>query len=43
MREKVEAVLNRLRPEMQRGNADIKLLGVEDGIVRVIFSCPTGG
>ena len=46
MRKKVETVLNQLitqlRPEMQRGNANIKLLGVENGIVRVIFSCPTG-
>ena len=43
MRKKVENVLNQLRPEMQRGNANIKLLSVENGIVRVIFSCPTGG
>lgn len=40
-REKVEAVLNELRPALQFDGGDIELLGIEDNVVKVrlVGSC----
>ncbi len=35
MREKVEAVLNQVRPFLQRDGGDVELVDVEDGVVKV--------
>jgi Fe-S cluster biogenesis protein NfuA len=35
MREKVEAVLNKIRPALQRDGGDVELVDVENGTVRV--------
>ena len=37
MREKVEAVINRIRPSLQMDGGDIELIDVKDGIVKVIL------
>jgi Fe-S cluster biogenesis protein NfuA len=35
MREKVEAVLNKIRPSLQRDGGDVELVEVSDGTVKV--------
>ena len=35
MREKIEAVLNEIRPALQADGGDVELISVEDGIVKV--------
>jgi Fe-S cluster biogenesis protein NfuA len=35
MTEKVEAALARIRPGLQADGGDVRLLGVEDGVVRL--------
>lgn len=35
MREKVEAVINRIRPAVQMDGGDIELVGVVDGVVQL--------
>ncbi|HOJ71114.1 MAG TPA: NifU family protein [Syntrophorhabdaceae bacterium] len=45
MREKVEAVINKIRPFLQRDGGDIELIDVVDGVVKVKLrgacgSCP---
>jgi len=35
MREKVEAVINEIRPLLQADGGDIELVDVEDGVVKV--------
>ena len=45
MKEKVEEVLNQIRPSLQADGGDIKLVDVTDGVVKVVLtgacgSCP---
>lgn len=45
MKEKVEEVLNQIRPSLQADGGDIQLVDVTDGVVKVILtgacgSCP---
>ncbi len=45
MREKVEAVISKIRPFLQRDGGDIELIDVTDGVVKVRLrgacgSCP---
>ncbi|RLG57017.1 MAG: NifU family protein [Candidatus Hydrothermarchaeota archaeon] len=45
MREKVEEVLNRIRPALQADGGDVELVDIEDGVVKVRLkgacgSCP---
>jgi Fe-S cluster biogenesis protein NfuA len=45
MKEKVQAVIEKLRPLLQRDGGDIELIDVEDGVVKVKLtgacgSCP---
>jgi Fe-S cluster biogenesis protein NfuA len=35
MKEKVQAVIEKLRPLLQRDGGDIELIDVEDGVVKV--------
>lgn len=35
MKEKVEAVINKIRPMLQADGGDVELVDVEDGIVKV--------
>lgn len=35
MKDKVEAVLDQIRPFLQRDGGDVELVAVEDGIVKV--------
>lgn len=35
MKEKVEAVINEIRPYLQADGGDIELVGVDDGVVKV--------
>jgi Fe-S cluster biogenesis protein NfuA len=35
MKEKVEKVLNEIRPMLQRDGGDVELVSVEDGVVKV--------
>ena len=35
MKEKVEAVLAKIRPALQADGGDVKLVGVDDGVVKV--------
>jgi len=35
MKEKVEKVLNEIRPMLQRDGGDVELVGIEGGIVKV--------
>ena len=35
MREKVEAIINEIRPMLQADGGDIELVNVEDGVVKV--------
>ena len=41
MRERVEKVINRIRPAVQMDGGDIELVGVEDGLVklRLVGAC----
>jgi Fe-S cluster biogenesis protein NfuA len=46
LKEKVEAVLEQVRPHLQRDGGDVELVGVEGGIVKVKLlgacgSCPS--
>lgn len=44
MREKVEAVINRVRPMLQRDGGDVELVDVEEGgIVKVRLKGACGG
>jgi Fe-S cluster biogenesis protein NfuA len=43
MREKVEAVLNRIRPSLARDGGDVELVDVTDGIVKVRLTGACGG
>ncbi len=45
MKEKVEAVIERIRPALQADGGDVELVGIEDGVVKVKLtgacgSCP---
>ncbi len=45
MKEKVEQVIQKIRPMLQRDGGDIELVGVDDGVVKVKLtgacgSCP---
>lgn len=45
MKEKVEAPLAKIRPALQADGGDVELVGVDDGVVKVILrgacaSCP---
>ncbi|RJP58168.1 MAG: NifU family protein [Deltaproteobacteria bacterium] len=45
MKEKVEEVLNQIRPALQADGGDIRLVDVTDGVVKVVLtgacgSCP---
>lgn len=45
MKEKVEEVLNRIRPALQADGGDVELVDIEDGVVKVRLkgacgSCP---
>lgn len=45
MKEKVQAVIERIRPALQADGGDVELVGVEDGVVKVKLtgacgSCP---
>lgn len=45
MREKVEEVLNKIRPALQADGGDVELVDIEDGVVKVRLkgacgSCP---
>jgi len=35
MEEKVQEVLNRIRPQLQADGGDLELVGIEDGVVKV--------
>jgi Fe-S cluster biogenesis protein NfuA len=43
MREKVEAVLNQIRPNLVRDGGDVELVDVTDGIVKVRLTGACGG
>ncbi|UCE05942.1 MAG: NifU family protein [bacterium] len=45
MKEKVEQALNNIRPALQADGGDVKLISVEDGVVKVklqgaCYGCP---
>lgn len=45
MKEKVEAVINRVRPALQADGGDVELVSVENGVVKVrlqgaCYGCP---
>ena len=45
MKEKVEAVIDRIRPALQADGGDVELVGIDDGVVKVKLtgacgSCP---
>lgn len=45
MKEKVEALIQRIRPALQADGGDVELVGIEDGVVKVKLtgacgSCP---
>ncbi len=42
MKEKVEEVLAQIRPQLQADGGDIKLIGVEDGVVKVTLTGACG-
>lgn len=42
MREKVEAIIKRIRPNLQADGGDIKLLDVKDGVVKVALTGACG-
>ena len=37
MREKVESILDEIRPQLQADGGDVELVSVEDGVVKVKF------
>jgi len=43
MKEKVEAVLEKIRPMLQRDGGDVELVEVEDGTVKVRLKGACGG
>jgi Fe-S cluster biogenesis protein NfuA len=43
MREKVEAVLNQIRPSLARDGGDVELIDATDGIVKVRLTGACGG
>ncbi|MGB8706495.1 MAG: NifU family protein [Dehalococcoidia bacterium] len=43
MREKVEAVLNQIRPSLARDGGDVELIDATDGIVKVRLAGACGG
>ena len=43
MREKVEAVLNEVRPMLQADGGNVELIDVKDGIVKVRLTGACGG
>ena len=43
MREKVEAVLNQIRPSLARDGDDVELVDATDGIVKVRLTGACGG
>jgi Fe-S cluster biogenesis protein NfuA len=43
MREKVEAVLNQIRPNLVRDGGNVELIDVTDGIVKVRLTGACGG
>jgi len=43
MREKVEAVLNQIRPSLARDGGDVELVEATDGIVKVRLTGACGG
>jgi len=43
MREKVEAALAKVRPNLQADGGDVELVDVQDGIVKVRLSGACGG
>ena len=44
MKEKVEAALNKIRPQLQMDGGDVELVGIEgDGIVKVRLKGACGG
>jgi len=43
MREKIEAVINRVRPDLQADGGDVELVEVKDGVVSVRLTGACGG
>ncbi len=43
MKEKVEAVLNKIRPALQADGGDVELVEVKDGVVKVRLTGACGG
>ena len=43
MREKVEAVLDKIRPALQSDGGDVELVGVDQGVVKVRLKGACGG
>jgi len=43
MREKVEAALNKVRPQLQMDGGDVELIDVVDGVVKVKLTGACGG
>ena len=43
MRDKVQAALDRIRPNLQADGGDVELVDVKDGIVRVKLTGACGG
>jgi Fe-S cluster biogenesis protein NfuA len=43
MREKIEAVLNQIRPNLVRDGGDVELVDATDGIVKVRLTGACGG
>jgi Fe-S cluster biogenesis protein NfuA len=43
MREKVEEIINKIRPSLQMDGGDIELIDVKDGVVKVMLKGACGG
>lgn len=43
MKEKVEAVLAKIRPALQADGGDVELVGVDDGVVKVMLKGACAG
>lgn len=43
MNERVQEVLNEIRPALQADGGDVELIGVDDGVVRVKLTGACGG
>lgn len=43
MKEKVEEVLSKVRPMLQRDGGDVELVGIDDGVVKVKLTGACGG